>query len=607
MTGNLKIHPPRETLLAYGLGKLDATESVAVEAHIDECEECCETLLGMDGDTFVEIVRRSGPLQDASPAVPRTVGLDQADNETVCSLPVALADHPRYRVIELLGKGGMGNVFKAEHTLMNRAVALKVINPELVQNALAVERFRREVRSAAQLAHPNIVTAHDAEQAGDIHLLVMEFVQGDNLADVVKREGPLDVAVACDCIWQAAQGLQHAHEHGMVHRDIKPHNLMVTGKGQIKILDFGLAALANESIIGDADNLTDAPDTVSNLTSAGSIMGTPDFISPEQGHDASNVDVRSDIYSLGCTFYYLLTGQPPFTVGSAMERVKAHEETDPEAIENVRVDIPEELANVVKRMMAKDAARRFQTPAEVADALSFFVDAHRSTPPQSGVTNRSAVSDKRSWWPPTVVQSLIYVAFAFILAGVIYVATDNGTLVVESDDDHVEIIIRAASGLRMVDTLTGTTAKRLRRGEYAVELKGDDNDFELSQDRFELKRGDKVVVSITRKEDGDGDVDVPTPNSEFIVRKAWADAKDNTGGPSPDGRYITFVDWDTGDVAVWETQTRKNRRLTNKGSWQQSNAFALYPCFSADSKLVAYTWFDHDGNSSVRIVDLEGQ
>src|SRR5262249_1895737 len=166
--------------------------------------------------------------------------------EDLGKVPPELADHPRYKVLQMLGEGGMGAVFKAEHRLMGRVVALKVVNRELVRDELGVARFQQEVRAAARLAHPHIVTAYRAEQGGKCHLLVMEYVEGVNLAGLISVRGPLPVGRACELLRQVALGLQHAHEQGMVHRDVKPHNLMITRQGQVKILDFGLARLARE-------------------------------------------------------------------------------------------------------------------------------------------------------------------------------------------------------------------------------------------------------------------------------------------------------------------------------------------------------------------------
>jgi serine/threonine-protein kinase len=276
----------------------------------------------------------------------------------------------------------MGAVYKAEHLLMERLVALKVINRDWITHPAALERFRREVRAAAKLSHPNIVTAHDAEQAGDSHFLVMEYVEGTSLARLLAEHGPLPVAQACDYVRQAAFGLQHAYEKGMVHRDIKPHNLMLMLDGQVKVLDFGLARFAQESrAAGPTEQASVCGSTTATLTLAGTLMGTPDYMAPEQVRDAHSADVRADVYSLGCTLFALLIGRPPFPEGTPVEKARAHVDQMPPSLIERRGDVPPELAGVVGRMMAKDPARRYQTPAEVAAALLPFTTA--TLPPWS--------------------------------------------------------------------------------------------------------------------------------------------------------------------------------------------------------------------------------
>ena len=494
-----RTHPAPETLSAFSLGQLPPADAQAVEDHVGECQPCCETLLGLSSDdTFVALLQKanhppSDETRDQRAQLHNTVEIDDAE------VPRALVSHPRYAIVAPIGKGGMGNVFKAEHRMMERTVALKVIKQEFLRKPEAVGRFQREVKTAARLSHPNIVTAHDAEQAGNVHFLVMEYVDGLDLARKVKDSGPLPITEACESIRQAALGLQHAHDQGMVHRDIKPHNLMVTSDGTVKILDFGLATLATQGVTanGAEESARDnaAASKSSRLTTLGTMMGTPDFISPEQVGEPHAVDIRSDIYSLGCTFYHLLTGQPPFAVGSALERAKAHGKAEPVAVEQIRGDIPAEVAKMVRRMMAKNPAERFQTPAEVADALAQVIDCPQSMRvAKESVVSRPLVANSRhSWWPPSSALTLICVAFAIVLAGVFYVATDNGRLVVESDDETVEIIISAASGnpkdgsesstqMRIVDTVTGSEAKRLRTGEYVLSVKGNRNNFELNTD-----------------------------------------------------------------------------------------------------------------------------
>ncbi len=290
-------------------------------------------------------------------------------------VPAALLDHPRYEVEKRLGKGGMGVVYKATHRMMDRTVALKVINSTLVRRPDALERFRREVKAAARLQHRNIVTAHDAEHTDDLHFLVMEYVEGADLARVVAQHGRLPVKLSCHYMRQAALGLQHAHEQGMIHRDIKPQNLVVTKEGQLKILDFGLARFAREQLdepetsgeLPSGDELMSR--TAHSLTLPGSVVGTPDYLAPEQATDSRNIDIRADIYSLGCSFYFLLTGQPPFDGHSVLGKLIQHRDATPPDIADLRDDIPGNVMDIVNRMMAKSPDDRFATPGDIASAL----------------------------------------------------------------------------------------------------------------------------------------------------------------------------------------------------------------------------------------------
>ena len=309
-----ELHPSKAELSAFSLGQLATEAAEQVEQHINTCSPCCETMLGLSSeDTFVELLQGARKLANNATTSTSQAIEDVRPNNSA-EIPAPLADHSRYEIQNLIGSGGMGRVFMARHRMMDRTVALKVIDSQWVQKPEVIDRFKREVKAAASLSHPNIVTAHDAEQADNLHFLAMEFVDGIDLAQTIRDHGPLSVATACDCIRQAAEGLQYAHDRGMVHRDIKPHNLMVTQDNVVKILDFGLASLAPRAATDDT--LNEHAD--GNLTLDGAIMGTPDFISPEQARDASKVDGRSDIYSLGMTLYYLLAGRAPFSTGNAV-------------------------------------------------------------------------------------------------------------------------------------------------------------------------------------------------------------------------------------------------------------------------------------------------
>src|SRR5579862_9652651 len=224
-----------------------------------------------------------------------------------------------YILLERLGEGGMGQVFKAQHRNLGRISALKLIRKERLQSPDAVRRFHREVRSAAALSHPNIVLAYDADEIAGTHLLVMEYIEGAvDLAKLVKKNGPLPVEKACEYIRQAALGLQHAFERGMVHRDIKPANLLLTTDGKlVKVLDMGLARLDSRS--------EDDDDKSSTMTQHGAVMGTPDYIAPEQALESHTVDIRADLYSLGCTFYFLLAGRVPFPGGTILQKLNKHQ------------------------------------------------------------------------------------------------------------------------------------------------------------------------------------------------------------------------------------------------------------------------------------------
>jgi serine/threonine protein kinase len=271
----------------------------------------------------------------------------------------------QYNLIEELGRGGMGRVYKALHTIMGREVALKVISPELISDPVAISWFLREVRASTQLNHPNIVMAYDANEADGLYFLVMEYVHGMTLDALVKQQGPLPTAYACALMRQAALGLQHAYEKGMAHRDIKPSNLLIpTCKGDptsevlVKILDFGLARLQGKS----------KGDTIALRGEVG-VLGTPDYIAPEQSRDIHSADIRSDLYSLGCVFYFTLAGRVPFPGDNAMEKLIKHLMEEAEPLEKVRPDVPPELAAIVRRLMAKDPTDRFQTPAELVREL----------------------------------------------------------------------------------------------------------------------------------------------------------------------------------------------------------------------------------------------
>lgn len=260
-----------------------------------------------------------------------------------------------------VGKGSVGRVYRATHRAMNRTVAIKVLSADVTRSEQARYAFQREVRAAARLNHPHIVTAYDANEVGDRFYLVMEFVDGPTVETLIRERGPLPWPEACELVRQVAVGLQHAHEQGMVHRDIKPANLLVTKPTHatpgcmVKIADFGIAKLS--------------PAAATRLPRVAGLTGTPDYVAPEQATHPQAVDHRADLYSLGCVFYFLLTGQPPFPGGNTEEKIHRHRFEPPAPIEYTRADVPQPVAEIVMRLLMKDPNQRIATAAGVAARL----------------------------------------------------------------------------------------------------------------------------------------------------------------------------------------------------------------------------------------------
>jgi formylglycine-generating enzyme required for sulfatase activity len=366
-------HPSSNVLRALAAGQLDDATTEAVLAHLEGCFECSRGLNTVPPPPLV---------LPPPPAPPADV------------LP-ELRNHPDYEVLRELDRGGMGVVYLARHRLTQRLEVLKVVNPHLLatQPGLA-ERFLREIRLAARLDHKNIVKVYTALQIGPLVVAVMEYVEGENLARVVKERGPLPLVNACYYAQQAAAGLQHAFEKGMVHRDIKPGNLRLARDGEehiVKVLDFGLAKVRRE---GEG--------TGHELTGTGQVLGTPEYMAPEQSEDAAGADIRADIYSLGCTLYCLLTGGPPFKAKSTFGLLQAHASQTATPLNEVRPEVPAELAAVIAKMMAKGPAQRYQAPAEVVRALALFVKT--GLRPLAGVSPAEGAPDRPDTMGPAVAR-----------------------------------------------------------------------------------------------------------------------------------------------------------------------------------------------------------
>jgi eukaryotic-like serine/threonine-protein kinase len=281
----------------------------------------------------------------------------------------------KYKLLGHIGTGGMSSVYLAEHIRMRDKRAIKVLPRTRVKDATYLARFQLEAKAIASLSHPNIVLAYDIDNEGDVHYIVMEYVEGVDLQVLVRRDGPLPPVDAALLIAQAADGLQHAHQRGVIHRDVKPANLLLDLEGRIRVLDMGLALVAAQ----EEESLT----VVHNEN----VLGTADFLAPEQALNSHNVDHRADIYGLGCTLYFLLSGRPPFPEGSLAQRIAKHQKEMPVSIRKLRSDCPGELDGICVKMMQKEPQYRYQSAADVAEALRKFA-AHAAPAEKSLVAAR---------------------------------------------------------------------------------------------------------------------------------------------------------------------------------------------------------------------------
>ena len=380
--------PDRELLLAMSVGQLRGAVRVAVERHLENCDACLAELQSVDDSSDPLIVELRGPADPATgdeEIFREPTRLDGVDpwfgraDRTGDSPAIATNDRPvperlgDYRLVEPLGRGGMGIVYRAWHTRLGQVRALKVLRPDRAGDRRAIERFQREITTLGGLEHPNLVRAFDAREEAGIIFLVMEFVEGLDLWRLLERRGPLPVADSCEVVRQAAIGLEHAHRtSGLVHRDVKPSNLMITPDGVVKVLDLGIARIdpaARERLDPLEPPLTDVEERV----------GTYDYMAPEQWLLSRGADIRTDVYGLGCTLYELLSGRAPYACSeweSRQEKMLAHALVAPPPIRELRPEVPAALAAVLERMLAKSRRDRYATTADVARALEPFTVGH---------------------------------------------------------------------------------------------------------------------------------------------------------------------------------------------------------------------------------------
>jgi serine/threonine protein kinase len=474
--------PAVDELLAFSHGTLPPEAGDRIVLHLEHCNNCTQLLetLHECPDAILLDLRQPVPLEAFTDGATGTVAkvLNSIDfralRSSAAAPPEQLGD---YRLVKKLGQGGMGTVYQALHILLNKTVAIKVLSEHRLGKPRALARFRREMQAIGSLDHPNIVLATDAREENGVHFLVMEYVAGIDLAELVRRRGPLPVAIACAIISQACKGLEYAYaKGGLVHRDLKPANLMLTHDGCVKVLDLGLARW----IADEQPDLGGEP-----LSGVDELMGTADYMAPEQWL-SSNVDIRADIYSLGCTLYYLLTGQPPYGTAeydSSGKKMLAHTRTPMPPIRQRRPDVPESLARVLSQMMAKEPAQRPARPAQVVELLAPLAAGAELT---ALVRNTPASADPRL--PPLGSASLPWSKRRTVLVGLLAILLPT---------------LAAAFTLWFLPTTSSTPANgssiplairlRIQRLE---ETAGQFFSYELGQDEFSACFDDKVQVYV---------------------------------------------------------------------------------------------------------------
>lgn len=530
--------PNAEQLTQFMLGHLPPEQIDLVTEHVLDCSTCGEAIEQFDRveDALLSELRSPEVQQPQRLAVEcqrmimraeQALALLAGGSFQLRDMEAFLHSH-EYRGIERVGQGGMGAVFKAVQPYLERPVAIKVLPPEFTRNERASERFRREMQAIGKLHHPNIVTAYDAREIEGQYYLVMELVDGIDLAALARRAGLLPVADACELVRQAALGLQHVHEHGLVHRDIKPSNLMLNTRGQVKILDLGLALL------------THARQQDGELTGSQQVLGTVDYMAPEQFGDSHAVDRQADIYSLGCTLFRLLNGEPPFSgpeYDTPLKKGMAHVSRPAPPLGALRPTVPAALSDIVARMLAKQPADRLPSAGEAARVLEPFTTGHdlqalmqtvsaapngdqaatialeRDATPRNESRLRSNVAARPVAPPATVrlparrprqrtraVALALTVAAILGIGAVITVVSRQGTVVIETEDPDVVVEIRQNGRLVRVADIHNHWTATVKSGVYELHLRGGEDRVQLTDKSLLVRRGDKnrVRLAITR-------------------------------------------------------------------------------------------------------------
>lgn len=514
-----------ETLKDYLAGRLGEDESASLELHLDACPDCERVLceLEREPDTYVEALRTEADTEEASDVDPQQFswsrqfagGLADKLRSGTLFTKEPSGNIGSYELLSKLGQGGMGSVYLARHRQLDKKVAVKLLPALSAQRDDTVARFQREMRAAGRLEHPAIVRATDAGEAGGVHYLVMEAIDGLDISRVARYAGRLSVANACEIVRQAAVGLAYAHEQGIVHRDVKPSNLMLDRNANIKILDLGLAQL---SLCGEP---------AAEITTVGQLVGTLDYMAPEQAERGCTVDAYADVYSLAATLYCLLAGHPPLARadrGTPIEKLRSLIEDTPQDIALRRHDLPVELSKLIMRWLNKEPTLRASSAQEVADLLSPFCEsadlltllndsyagsgrepeAGQAAAPSDSPLEKAAAPaaygySRVGWWIGLAMLPILP------LAGfVIVLETSKGKLVIDSKD--VNVVVKISRDGKEVDTMEihpGRQTTKLHSGKYEVTIDSGSDSFAVDRGTFTIRRGDTIVATISKRP-GDG-------------------------------------------------------------------------------------------------------
>ncbi len=465
--------PTSEELRAFSLGELSEEQSDEMLGHVQTCDDCRSDLdTDAAEDTLIKSLRSANSdafadESDCQIAMAKALGAlaasDAVDHTELSQLlPKVLGD---YEIVRSLGRGGMGNVYLARHQKLGREVALKVLSSHRLLQPRMRQRFDTEMRAVGQLSHPNIVTAYDAREVDDVAVLVTEYIDGLDVAQVLRRRGKLSIADACEIAKQTAQALDYVNQQGLVHRDIKPSNVMLSRDGDVKLLDLGLARLR----VGDEDS--------PEMTATGQAMGTADYIAPEQVNDSRNVDIRADIYALGCTLFKMLSGRAPFGTDqypTSFAKMTAHVSDAPPKLQDVASEVPKELASLVDQMIAKNPADRPANPAEVVKRLSNFSKSAALGQLAEDALNSGVVADLSSNREPAAARRPTPVSF-FSRRVPIFAAIGAGLLgALVGLLLGITITINHPDGTaNQVQIPPGATANVDKSGDVSVELSGE--------------------------------------------------------------------------------------------------------------------------------------